>query len=436
MSTLNRRSLLGYGIAALASPSFWARQARAEGQPKRFFVVWTPNGTIQSAWGATGSADNPVYRPILAPYEKLKQHVLTFPITGRGGQHSSSCVDSLTASNKVHPPDLKEKTKHNGWANGISIDQYIANHIGKDSRLKSLELGARNDMPHPSGLIYSRISYSGPLMPLPPIDDPYAAFERVFGKGAATAGGGGTSMEQEARLAAKKSVIDFVRTQFQTLSPRLGAEQRQRLDAHLTHVREIERQLASPPPAANTCGGPLGGDRIDWRSNGNLPIIIKLQMDIAVAAMACDITRVGSLMITRGAGGVSDWPWLGVKGEHHEMSHSDEKNANNLIKVNQWYNAQVAYLIERMKATPDGLGKTLLDHSLVWYTNELAEGAHHRNGVPNVLAGHGAGFKMGRHLEHLRSQSHANFLVSLANAFGIPTTTFGNYSTGPLSGLT
>jgi hypothetical protein len=122
--------------------------------------------------------------------------------------------------------------------------------------------------------------------------------------------------------------------------------------------------------------------------------------------------------------------WLGVDEGHHGLSHEPDSNAEaqeKLTKINRWYCEQIAHLARRLAETPEPGGDgSLLDNTLVVWTNELGKGnSHTLDDIPFVLVGGGLGFQMGRSLK-LPQVPHNRLLLSLAHAFGHPIPQFGN----------
>jgi len=164
-------------------------------------------------------------------------------------------------------------------------------------------------------------------------------------------------------------------------------------------------------------------------------------MDLLTMALACDITRVASLQWTHSVGmAMFDFLNVGITDGHHTISHvgSDDTTARNqLIAVNAWFASQMKYLIESMKAVPEGDG-TLFDNTCIVWVNELAVGNKHSHDDMRYLIAGGAGgkIKLGRHLSY-KGDPHNNLLTSLCQTMGLDVDTFGNkaYCTGPLTGL-
>jgi hypothetical protein len=161
-----------------------------------------------------------------------------------------------------------------------------------------------------------------------------------------------------------------------------------------------------------------------------------------VNAFAADFARVATLQFTNSVG-QARMRWIGVDESHHELSHhpdSNKKSQESLTKVNQWYCEQMAYLAKRLAETPEpGDSGSLLDHTLIVWTNELGKGnSHTLNDIPFVLVGNGLDFRMGRSLKY-KNVAHNRLLLALANGMGHHIERFGNPNLcgdGVLGGLT
>ena len=151
---------------------------------------------------------------------------------------------------------------------------------------------------------------------------------------------------------------------------------------------------------------------------------------------------MATLQYTNSVGGAK-MRWLGVEEGHHELSHNpdtDEKSLDKLTRINKWYAEQMAYLGQRLAETPEpGGGGSLLDNTLIVWTNELGKGnSHTLDNIPFVLLGNGLDFQMGRSLKYKKT-AHNRLLMSLAHGFGHRIERFGNpdfCGDGPLSNLT
>jgi hypothetical protein len=430
MQRLPRRRFLGFlrGLAggALALPlldSLTSGSARALPHPKRLIVFFSANGTIADAWRPTGGENDFVLSEILEPLAPHRDQLLILggvdaesSYHGPGdNSHWNGMGHMLTGTELV---DLGGGVFTGG---GISVDQYLAKQIGGATKLASLELAVEES---PS-TVSSRLSYLGASQPVPPESDPQKVFHRLFG---------GLSPALQAQ---RKSVLDAVSDDLGALQPRLGKDDQHKLAAHLDAVRDVEKRLYISP--APTCGSIELG-RFDVN---DLPAIGKEQMDLLVLALACDLTRVVTLQWSQ-AVSMTRMIWLGIADPHHTLSHypvTDAVAQSKLVQINRWYATQFAYLLQAMKAVPEGDG-TLLDNSVVLWCNELGEGStHSRRNVPYVLAGGAGGaLKTGRYLQFPATKKpwHNDLLISLCQAMDVNVSTFGNpaYCHGPIPGLT
>jgi hypothetical protein len=417
-------------------------QADPKALPKRFIVMYTPNGTIASKFWPTGSEENFTLSPILEPLANHKSRLLVMSgldmlssLNGPGDAHQRGTGQCLTATELLDGDFVGDGGASAGWAGGPSVDQVIANHVGKDSLYRSLELGIAVQ----GASVHSRISYLAANQPLPPENSPYAAYQRLFGDSL------GDPKEIARRTARRQTVLDAVAEQHSKLSARLGAEDREKLVNHLHGIDEIRARLDQSVIHFDGSCQPLDqGMPIDPSLVSNMPIVGKLQMDLLAMALACDMTRVGSLMWTNSAANhVLSFVDPKIVEGHHSIAHKgdeDEAKVQQNVLINKWYAEQFAYLLDRLAALPEGDG-SVLDNTLVLWTNEQTKGNNHdRHDLPYVVAGNVNGyFKTGRFVQFEGQKiGHNRLLVSLLNAMSIEADEFGNpeYGTGPLPGLT
>jgi hypothetical protein len=443
--TLSRRKLLrGAGGVCLALP-FLEIMANARergglgarsGAPKRFIVFYTPNGTVLKNWRPTGSPNDFKLSPILQPLAPYKQDIIILDgvdalsaYKGPGDAHQKGTGQALTGR-ELQEGNFKGSTTFTaGWADGISVDQMIANEIAGPTKFRSLEFGVRVK----GATVSSRISYRGPAEPMPPETDPAAAFFRIFGEAQLSA------EERARRIAERRLVLDAVAEDYARLLPRLGGADRLKLEAHLAAVRDIELRLeAGADIGVGACTVPDAppGDP-DLQLLQHVPELGKLQLDLLAHAIACDLTRVASIMWANSSN-TDPFPWLGIPEGHHELAHRSDKNEaaqQKLTQINTWYAEQFAYLVGKLSEIPEGDG-TVLDNTLLVWVNEQQKGNDHdRHDMPYLLAGRAGGaVKTGRWLQVQGEVPHNNLWVGCLNAMGIEADTFGDpkYCTGAL----
>ncbi|HET6281195.1 MAG TPA: DUF1552 domain-containing protein [Polyangia bacterium] len=460
-TTLSRRRFIKTlgAVPAVALPVLRSSPLLAATPITRLLVFFTPNGTVYESWGVTGLGTNYSIAPgsIMEPLAKFKAKLNILQgvsylseAKGPGNHHARGAGHCLTGRQLLTGNIVAPDGSTSGYASGISVDQYMTGpgKLPATTKFRTLEVGVAVK----DNGVKERLAYAGSNQPLPPENNPWTLFQRVFGDGVTPAGAMPDPAKEKLamqRLAERRSILDFAAADLTSLSRRLPGDERTRLERHLTSIRDIEQQLV-PSPGATAAGGAcapptigsMPGAMIDPLAAANFPAVGKLQMDIAVAALACNMTRVIT-MLWSAAASQQTFPWLGINTGHHTMSHegdADKANTASLVKVSSWYAQQFVYLLDRMDSINDGDG-TLLDHSIVPWTNELSKGnTHSPNNIPWVLAGGAAKyFPTGRLIQYPKEQPHNNLLVSFMNALGLPDEkTFGDpdFCTGPLQGLT
>ena len=429
---MNRRGFLkglAAGAAALGVPLFDQVEAQsAVGElPKRLVIFFTGNGTVREQWLPSGSETNFTLGPIMKALTPFKEQLLILDgldnkagFDGSGGSHEK-CTNSLLTGRKTLPGPFHEGS---GWADGISVDQEIAKHLG----IESLELGVDPKDKVASG----RISFNGSEQPRDPWADPVAAFDSIFGNLTQDPG------EVEKTRALKKSVLDFVNDDLKRLQSRLPASAKPELEAHLDAIRGVEQKLATTVALGGACD-PIRGKSIKGlHTDDNVPMIGEAMMDLMAMAIACDTTRVASLM-WNGGGNHSTMKWLGFSEGFHPITHEAGSDARTKVaKISTWYAEQFAYLLTKLSQIPEGTG-TLLDNCVVLWCNPMQNGyKHDRTKLPLVIAGGGAGaLKTGRFLTYPEGTPHNRLLVSLCQMFGVQTETFGDpkHGSGALTNL-
>ncbi len=439
-SLTRRHFLRAAGGAAVAVPllSSLRAGAAAESFPKRLVLMYTPNGVISDAWWPTNvTAEtafdlNEIHTPLAAFKDRLLFLAgvdLTITNTGPGGLHQKG-IGGLFTGQQLQSGDLFVDGcgQRAGWANGISVDQQVAQRLAVGTPITSLELGVRateND-------VQGRIAYASAGAPLPPMNDPSDVFQRLF------SGFGQTSDDLAELRARRRSVLDTVQAQFKLLSDRVGIEDRHKLEAHLSLVRDLEGRLAITGNGSQACVAPAVPAALDEASEDDMPEIAALHLDMLATAFACDLTRVASFQISTSLNHIR-YPWLNSLGEGHALSHegsSDVSARAELVARQTWHSQMLANFLKRLGQIPEGSG-TVLDNTLVVWGNEVSEGnTHSHQNMPFLLAGGGWYFRTGRSLQY-QSAPHNDLLVSVLNAMGDDATSFGQADTcrGPLPNL-
>ena len=440
MRTMNRRTFLrGAGGALMALPLLQSLPARAQAQafPRRLVVFYTPNGVNPETWfPAEGSVeDDFTLGRVLAPLrDHQRRLIVTRGINMRSGEqgpgepHQKGMGAVLTGTHLQEGDFVGGDGTLAGWGDGQSLDQFLADRVGRDTRIPSLELGVRVR----GAEVRHRLNYRGPATPLPPNEIPATVWARLF----ADQQQGEGELLQLTRE--RRSVLDVVRRQFDGVRRRVTPEDRAKLDAHALLVRDIERRLQAPQPGER-CLAPAQPPLLDPNDENLMARHTELQVDLAIAALACDQTRFITLQMSSGANNIR-FPHLNSNTDDHQLSHAGPAAADlreEWVRRKIWYSEQFRRLLDGLAAVPEG-DATLLDHTIVLWVSDLAQGnTHSHDNMPFLLAGSGGGaLRTGRYVE-LDGVHHNDLLITIAHAFGQPIETFGDpaYCTGPIPGL-
>ena len=437
LSRTRREFVRDLGVSAAAVPFLLNLPslgfANQEKRKQRIVFIFSPNGIIPQAFWPDAEGELTSFKEILAPLEPFRKqtlvlHGLSDKIRGDGDGHMRG-IGCLLTGIELFPGNIQGGSDTPaGWAKGISIDQEIRNFLQKDAATKtrfgSLEFGV---MVPDRADTWTRWSYAAANKPITPIDDPYQMFNKLYGR----------AKDREALA----SILDDVKDDLKKVGGAVGAADKKLLDEHANFVREMEKELKESKAAAIGHAVPELEPGVK-KDNDNMPKISKTQIDLMVNSFAADFNRVATLQITNSVGGAR-MKWLGVNEGHHELSHepdSNEKALEKLIKINKWYCEQMAYLAKRLSETPEPGGPgSLLDNTLIVWTNELGKGnSHTMDNIPFVLLGGGLDFKMGRTVKYSKV-AHNRLLMAFAHGFGHRIDKFGNpnhCAGGPLNKLT
>jgi hypothetical protein len=467
----SRRALLkrlGMGAALLPLlESEWVEAATCAGTsgPRRaFFIVWA-NGMLSksSSWATTGDGwALPTFMSSLEPHKSnitlldgISYNFVKDSPNPSGGEVSGhACFQGMLTGELFQ--SFGSSTANN-IAGGPSIDQYIGTQL-KAKGYKGLT--ALNTQVYSRST--ARLSWRAANDPVVPDADPFHVYSTLFaGATPTTPTTPTTPMPVDKMLKMRKSILDYVGSDLTRFSGTVGTADKQRIDAHLQSVRDIEQQLSNQidaqsgtgtmtgtatgtgtgttttPPPGMACAPPALGAKIDVKDTKFFEAVTKMQIDLAVAAFAADATRVVVLQLgdqgdpdiilsTLGfvAGGQDGN--TGNINAYHSIAH---RNGSEKVVCDTWFQSQIAYAIASMKNVADA-DKTLLDNSVLVAMNNMRTGNHEYTNVPALVAGSAGGyFKPGRSLK-LTNTPVNQVLVAVANAVGVPTTTFGHAAYG------
>jgi hypothetical protein len=436
-STSTRRQLLrdlGLGAAVLPFLGPLSSLIAADAMPRRkqrLVIMFSPNGVVPWNFWPDEEGETFTLKESLQPLQPYRDQTLIAKgvcnkVRGAGSAHMVG-IGGLLTGTELSPGNLQGGSGPSaGWASGISIDQEIKQFLQSQSetrtRFGSLEFGV---MVPERADVWTRMSYFDANKPATPVNDPYQMLRKFYGQ-----------LEDQKAVG---SVLDAVQEDLQAIHARVSGHDRRILEEHTTFIRELEQELRQ----ANADGaiGHTPPDLEPGVSAEDIPRISRMQIDLMVHGFAADFNRVATLQFSR-ATSPERLQWLGIDESHHELSHEsddNEKVQDQLTKINRWYCEQLAYLVKRLAETPEPAGSgTLLDNTLVVWTNELGKGNNHtRNDIPFVMVGGGLDFRMGRSVRFDKVH-HNRLLLALAHGFGHEITEFGNPNfcgDGPLTGL-
>ena len=404
----------------------------------RFTGIFVPHGMAPGYWipeKAALEAENlPFILEPLKPF--VNETVLLSGLWSKSAEPPPGVTgaDHWVASAYMCASKPK-KTTGADIQDGTTIDQMIAQKIGQDTLLPSLQLAIEDPGANSSncGEGYScaytnSISWASPTQPLPMELNPQVVFERLFGDGSSVD-------ERAARREQDRSLLDSVTQSLARLKKDLDPADRSKLDEYTDDIREIERRLEIAKKASGTVSSE--GIAVPSGIPESFDEHVKLHFDLQTLAFKADITRVSSVLYARDLTGRS-YPASGSTSGFHGASHHAENpdKIKDYSKINRYHVQCLAYYLDKLKNTPDGDG-TLLDHTLIMYGSNMGDSNQHLHfDVPHILAGGASGqLKGGRHLDYpIKTITTGNLLLSVLSVYGIHQDSIGD-STGMLSGL-
>jgi hypothetical protein len=424
--SLSRRHFLraaGSLIALPALESFGFRAAAADtkaGRPKRMIFLGFGFGVTQETWfpdlQQTGS--DYVLPEGLAPLARHKKDMTV--VQGLSNQYSKDAhwgsTFWLTGANRFAEPGQS-------FHNTISADQVAAQTLGRDTRYSSIQLNGGDpniDGPgHGPGL---SLAWNAAGKPMGGLNSPVLLFHRLFSE---------EKMPLEKRqrmLAQSRSVLDAVLTDAKRLQRNLTKTDTDKLNEYFQSIRELETRIAKdeqwlgvPNPKA-----PLPEPGADLRGREE----VKLMYDLMAAAFQADSTRVFTYRQPIETMVKS----LGVKVAAHDMSHYAPGERMEASQLRDRVQSELlAGLLDRLKAAREPDGSSLLDHTCVVYGSNLRT-VHTLDNCPTVVAGGGAGVKLGQHLVLSKNTPLCNLWLTLLRGVGADAERHGD-STGVLREL-
>ncbi len=472
---LSRRTLLrglgGFGVALPLLECMLPRRSSAAGSaiPNRFVVSY--GGT---SIGADDSGD------MFVPTATGRGYALTRglkPLGDLGLQADTSVVTGLKIPwgnpgsippggktvmfhyNTVGPQIAGTKAGNSdGSANGVptgpTCDQLVANAIAGTTvqpvltyRVQAasyvLDRGVGNNTDGEDMTLSWKKSGSS-LQGIQPTFSPQIAFQSLF------SGFMPTNQADAAKAAAllreRKSVLDLVAADTQTLLPKLGVSDRSRLQQHLDEVRALENRISVVPPMTSICQSPMdpgadppiaGASDIYFGCGNPMNQFIASQgysnedhrgdvlSDLIAMAFACDLSRVASFMLTEWKAYMNMTQLIPFTGEMHSFTHAP--NVEAVADTLAWHVKQVGQLAKKLKGITEVDGSTILDHSALvllfeggyGFSSEsnTSDSVHSTENMVALVFGHAGGLKPGKHI--VATGMHpGQAVISAMNAVG------------------
>jgi len=411
-TAITRRHFLRAAGACLALPLIG--RAAEKLPPKRLVAIHVPLGWMPQFFFPAADVRKPT-SPYLDLLAGLSGRFTVFSGLSHPGVGSNHAAEQCFLSGAPNPGQPT-------FRNTQSLDQFVADRIGEETRFPSLILAVLN------GDSRGTLSVSRSGVFIPPERSARRLYRSLFLAG--------TPEEQAAaqrRIAAGGSVLDVIGRSASTLGREVGAADRDRLDQYFTSIRELEQRLVrtaawerTPKPKVDV------PEPKDIADPTHVFEKAKLMFDMVRLALQTDSTRAVSLLINTAV--VAHVP--GVVNETHGLTHhgNEPEKIAELRKVEEAQTRALASMLSSLAEIPEG-GATLLDHTQVLVGSCLGNANSHSNvNLPIILAGGGY-----RHPGHLafdtqRNEPLANLFVTMLQRLGIEADSFST-STGSLRGL-
>jgi hypothetical protein len=393
---------------------------KASEAPVRMAILFSGCGYHTKEWWAKGEGKDMQLGKVLAPLNDFREKMVF--IRGlynkealKGNIHSSQTGNLLSGAPLASGGRIQS---------GTSVDQYVAQRIGRQTKVPSLVLGCEKANPgvHKNySLLYSsHISWSSPNTPTPLEVYPALAFDRLF---------------KDKTQAGDQSVLDAVLGDAKDLRRNISRLDQQKLDEYLNSVREVEQRIESAGQRGELQGWrpTLAKPNIPRPKDGYPQDIVehmRLMSDLLVLAFQTDTTRICTLKLNNDHGTLR-FPHIGVDYMiHHLLSHTD--NAD-WLKVNQFFLEQMAYIARRLDGIQEG-PRTALDNTMLMLCSSMLTGHHNATQLPVVmLGGAGGRIKGGRNLDYLKNPNRqmSRLFMSMMDKMNVRPKTFGD-ATAPL----
>lgn len=427
--TARRAFLRGLGGVTIGLPLFSYMlddhgEAFAGGAPipTRFGLWFFGNGVHMGQFTPTVGPDwQPPAGGSLEPLVPLKEYVSV--VTGMSvltprHPHHSGMAAVCSGGPHLKVADVRDTIV--STFRYPSVDQIAADYLATASPTpppyRSLEAAITRFRGTDEGTTFQYLSHNGSAAGEtnvnPSEESPHAFWDRLFNQG---------TVEPLLRKA-RASVLDSVGGQITDLQGKLGAKDQQRLDQHLTSIRELEARLSAPLASCEPPADP--GEFPDIGSNEQIIEKNAVMSDLVVLALACGLTHTFSVMYSTCGSGAVFW-MCGAADGHHYLNHTEPSPWSVGAAIARFNMEQLATLLTKLRDTPEGAGN-LLEHSSILCCTEHSEGwSHSQDDMPMLICGKGGGRLRGNvHFRGAGDNTTRALLTALRGA-GLPLTEFG-----------
>lgn len=457
---LTRRSLLRAAGASALALGVGPRVASAATKPKRIIFCVTmhgffrPNLELVPPGKTSGDAyefplDPRALSPILEPLAPWTDRLLVLD----GLSMNSAIADYWTALNPHVPGHIHLLTgaptaeqDQDGAASTASVDQRIAAHImaSRDRpAFGSVEVGFGQG----GGIELGAYNWSAPSTSLPYLYEPAALFDLLFDD---LGSGNRTGTDTKGLPAWRERLARFASDEHAALLAAKTGASAERLAVHRDLLAALADRfagldtLACMPPTRPQPSTTYADRYADHAK-------------VLAAAFACDLTRVATIAFeSQDAIDCGGLPGSDLHGDYahsttEDATDGDEESDAVMTTAATNHAGHLATLLATLADVQEDDGSTLLDHTIVVWTSELARGRHQGaraySDLPVILAG-GDAFALGRYVSYAEQHappmsaapvgpdavgpSHNHLLVSLCRAMGLGDVTTVGVESVPL----
>lgn len=429
---LSRRTLLRGTGAAIALPLLegmsWGSVAKTGAElPRRMCCFYFPFGVATKGdewnWFPTGNGKDFKFSKTLASLESFRNDVTV--MRGLSHQRVQSVPghdsgDSFLTAVPVKAPNFK---------NGISLDQFAANHVGKKTRFPSLVFSSDGGVGEPTRT--RTISYDKEGKPIPAMSEPERIFQRLFGV---------PTQAERLRIERDASILDRILDHSNSLRTQLGRHDQKKLDEYLDSIRAVEKNIQSSKRWAETERPQVDASsvKLNVAMEHDPDQFLKTMYDLIFLSLLTDITRITTYQISQNlstslacnrlprAIGLSNW---------HGMGHGQSKKPEDIGRMQEYITKHLARFMKKLEGQREGDG-TMLDRTVILHGSTNAA-THGTNNYPIIVAGgRNSGMRHGQYLDFATKQSQpcANVYTSMLHGIGISDQSFAD-SNGPMGDL-